>query len=269
MSEDSIYVGAPLAAAVYLQANTETESPPCKGTAADNSDEAWCAIVSHAILLTPREMPARTDVAGSAAGPEFDAAKAAELLAWMVHGAYVEVPLRGKRGLSIPWMLSMKPPSLSGLLPRLKAWLCARGNEEHDKAQTVSFSPPVSRAKVRLRVSLLVTMGWAPRRVEIFTAFLQGMPIDWGHFVLVRPPPEALVPPFGSGSSRNALTGRWKPPYSGASACTKGCGNYARCALRLITVCSSWLGAAPSFLLSPCARWRFNFRGNGGSRDAL
>jgi len=163
------------------------------GAASAVRDEGWVALVAHSILVTRRELRLRAEVSAADAGPEFDAAKDAELLAWMVQGAYVEVPFSGQRALSMRWVLTIKPPALPGLHPRPKARLCVRGNEERDKALIDSFSPTVSRSTVRLLLILLATMGWAPRTVDVSTAFLQGMPIDRPAPVYVRPPPEAGV----------------------------------------------------------------------------
>lgn len=158
-------------------------------------DEGYEALIAHSVLVTRREMRARTEVAASMAGSRFDQAKEAELLAWMVQGAYKEVPFAGQRVLSTRWVLTAKPAALPGLLPRLKARLCARGNEDADKDDIDSFSPTVSRSTVRLLLILLATNGWVPHTVDVSTAFLQGMPIDRPRPVFVRPPPEARVPP--------------------------------------------------------------------------
>lgn len=187
--------GAALVAATHADADTTGVVAPLTGVAASCRDEGWDALVAHAVLITRRELRAQNEVAASSAGSEFDAAKEAELLAWMVHGAYHEVPFAGQRVLSMRWVLTVKPPALPGLLPRLKARLCARGNEERNKAQIDSFSPTVARSTVRLLLALLVTMGWQPRTVDVSTAFLQGMPIDRPHPVWVRPPREARVSP--------------------------------------------------------------------------
>lgn len=91
------------------------------------------------MLITRREMRARNEVPGSEAGAEFDSSKEAELLGWMVQGAYEKVPFAGQQALSMRWVLTVKPPSLPGLLPRMKARLCARGNEDRDKSHVDSF----------------------------------------------------------------------------------------------------------------------------------
>lgn len=63
---------------------------------------AGAALVAPAYpLITRREMRAQSEVAESRAGPEFDAAKEAELLKWMIHGASEEVPFSGQRVLSM------------------------------------------------------------------------------------------------------------------------------------------------------------------------
>jgi len=164
-----------------------------KGDASSSRDEGWVALVAHSTSVTRRELRHRAGVSAADEGPEFDAAKDAELLAWMVQGAYVEVPFSGRRVLSMRWVLTVKPLALPGLHPRPKARLCVRGNEERDKALIVSFSPTISRSTVRLLLILLATMGWEPRTVDVSTAFLQGMPIDRPAPVYVRPPAEAGV----------------------------------------------------------------------------
>lgn len=92
-------------------------------------------------------------------------------------------------------VLTAKPPVLPGLLPRLKARFCARGNDEAYKDLAGSFSPTVSRSTVRLFLALLATRGWVTHTVDASTAFLQGMPIDRPRAAFVRPPPEARAPP--------------------------------------------------------------------------
>lgn len=92
-------------------------------------------------------------------------------------------------------MLTVKPLSLPGLLPGLKARLCARVNEDRDKAHSEIFSRAASRFTVRLLLSLLVTMGWAPRTVDVSTAFMLGKPIDRPSPVWVRLPREGGVAP--------------------------------------------------------------------------
>jgi len=156
-------------------------------------DEGWAALVARSILVPRRDLRLRAEVSAADAGPVLDAAKDTELLAWMVRGAYAEVPFAGQRAMSTRWVLTIKPPALPGLHPRPKARFCVRGNEDRDKALIESFSPAVSRSTVRLLLSLLVTMGWAPRSVDVSTAFLQGMPIDRPDPVYVRPPHEAGV----------------------------------------------------------------------------
>lgn len=173
----------------------EASNLPTTLVALAERDEDNQALIAHSVLVTRREMCAHTDVAASMAGTRFDQAKEAELLAWMVQRAYTEVPFVGPRVLSTRWVLTAKPAALPGLLPRLKARLCARGNEEADKDQIDSLSPKVSRSTVRLLLILRATNGWVPHTVVVSTAFLQGMPIDRPRPVFVRPPPEAGLPP--------------------------------------------------------------------------
>lgn len=193
--EVALTAGAALAATAPFDSDAATVAVASTGVAAAHRDEGLPALVAHSVLITRREMRARNEVPASSAGAEFDAAKEAELLAWMTHGAYEEVPFAGQRVLSMRWVLTIKPPSLPGLLPRLKARFCARGNEDRDKDHIESFSPTVARSTVRLLLSLLVTMGWEPRTVDVSTSFLQGMPIDRPYPVWVRPPREAGVAP--------------------------------------------------------------------------
>jgi len=65
------------------------------GDASSARDEGWGALVAHSILITRRELPMRAEVSAAGLGPALDAAKDAELLAWMVQGAYVTVPFAG------------------------------------------------------------------------------------------------------------------------------------------------------------------------------
>lgn len=183
-------------------ASAARENPAATGgpalfteVAAAHRDEGLSALVAHAVLTTRREMRAQNEVSASSAGAEFDAAREAELLAWMTHGANEEVPCTGQRMLSMRWVLTIKPPSLPGLMPGLKARLCARGNEDRDKACIESFSPTVLRSAVRILLSVLVTMRWEPRTVDVSTAFLQDISIDRPSPVWVRSPQEAGVAP--------------------------------------------------------------------------
>ena len=163
------------------------------GAASSVCEEGWVSLVAHSILVTRRELRLRAEVSAADAGPEFDAAQDAELLAWMVQGAYMEVCSSLQRALSMRWVLTIKPPALPGIHPRPKARLCGRGNQERDNALIDSFSPTASRYTVRMLLILLATMGWEPRTVDVSTAFLQGMPIDRPAPVYVRPAPEAGV----------------------------------------------------------------------------
>lgn len=187
-----------LTAAAALVAAVDAAGPTAPfdsraGAASSVCDEGWAALVAHSILVTRRELRLRAEVSAADAGPEFDAAQDAELLAWMVQGAYQGVSSSLQRALSLRWVLTIKPPALPGIHPRLKARLCVRGNQERDKALIDSFSPTVSRYTVRMLLILLATMGWEPRTVDVSTAFLQGMPIDRPAPVYVRPAPEAGV----------------------------------------------------------------------------
>ncbi|OSX73858.1 hypothetical protein BU14_0323s0002 [Porphyra umbilicalis] len=164
------------------------------GAASAARDEGWDAAVAYSILVTRREQRRRSEVPVAEAGPEFDAAKAAELLSWLEQGAYVEVPSVGQRVLSTRWVLTLKAASLPGLLPRLKARLCVRGFQDPDKHLIDSASPTVARSTVRLVLALFATMDWVPHSVDVSTAFLQGLPLDRPRPVYVRPPPEALAP---------------------------------------------------------------------------
>eukprot|EP00170_Pyropia_yezoensis_P001149 contig_5174_g1153 len=193
--DDVLSAGAALAANTSLDPEAATVTVLTTGVAAAHRDEGLPALVVHSVLITRREMRARNEGPASSAGAEFDAEEEAELLAWMTHVAYEEVPVAGQRVLSMRWVLTVKPPSLPGLLPRLKARLCARGNEGRDKAHIESFSPTVARSTVRLLLSVLVTMRWEPRKVDVSTAFSQGMPIDRPSPVWVRPPRVAGVAP--------------------------------------------------------------------------
>lgn len=85
-----------------------------------------------------------------------------------------------QRVLSMRWVLKINTFAFPGLLARLKAWLCARGNEERNKVQIDGFSLTVARSTVRLLLALLVIMGWQPR-MDVSTALLHGMPIDLPH----------------------------------------------------------------------------------------
>jgi len=164
------------------------------GTAAASRDEGWGAAVAYSILVTRREQRRRCEVPVAEAGPEFDAAKASELLSWLEQGAYVEVASVVQRVLSTRWVLTVKSASLPGLLRRLKARLCVRGFQDQDKDLVDSASPTVARSTVRLVLALLATRGWEPRSVDVSTAFLQGLPIDRPRPVYVRPRPEARAP---------------------------------------------------------------------------
>lgn len=135
--------GAALAAAARDNPATTSTSALSTGVATAHRDEGLSALVAHSVLITRREMRARNEAPASSAGTEFDAAREAELLAWMTHGAYEKVPFAGQRVLSMRWVLIIKPPSLPGLLPRLKARLCARGIEDRDKARIESFPTTV------------------------------------------------------------------------------------------------------------------------------
>jgi len=54
------------------------------GDASSARNEGWGALIAHSILITRRELRMRAEVSAADAGPEFDAAKDAKLLAWMI-----------------------------------------------------------------------------------------------------------------------------------------------------------------------------------------
>lgn len=104
LPEDVLAAGVALVAESDPLSAAASDFPPQTGVAASHRDEGWDALVAHSVLITRRELRTRNEVAASSAGPEFDAAKEAELLTWMVHGAYRKVPVTGQRVLSMRWV---------------------------------------------------------------------------------------------------------------------------------------------------------------------
>lgn len=147
----SLTVPARILAAGEALVAADDAGPPTEGSsggmahACSKRDEGWGALVAHSILVTRREQRLLAEVSAADAGPEFDAAKDAELLAWMAQRAYVEVPFTGQRTLSMRLVLTVKPPALPGLHPRPKARLCVRAPPTPGHSQLFccrGFQPP-------------------------------------------------------------------------------------------------------------------------------
>lgn len=104
---DSVVPDATLSAGAALAATagddpaaTRPSAVSTSGTAA-HRDKGFSALVAHSVFIAPQEMRARNEVPASAADTDFDAAKEAQPVAWMTHGAYEEVPLAGHCVLSM------------------------------------------------------------------------------------------------------------------------------------------------------------------------
>jgi len=117
-----------------------------------------------------------------------------ELLAWNTRGAYTEETAAGHRAISTRWVLAEKPGELPQDPLKRKARLVVRGFEDPHKTSVVSTSPTVGRASLRVLPDNMAVRGWVLRTVDVRTAFLQGLPLDWVAPVYVQPPPQARVP---------------------------------------------------------------------------
>ena len=74
----------------------------------------------------------------------------------------------------------------------VKARLCLRGDQEHDKESIRTDSPTVNKVNIKLFYVLATHFGWHVKTADIKAAFLQGAKLD--RDVFVRPPKERRVP---------------------------------------------------------------------------
>ena len=111
-------------------------------------------------------------------------AKLQELANWKSQQVYVEEEDRGRRCLSVRWVLT---PKMIDSVVSTKARLCARGFEENQDFRT--DSPTCSRIGIRFALTVISSFSWRLNSIDVKTAFLQGKEME--RTVYLRPPKEA------------------------------------------------------------------------------
>ena len=109
-------------------------------------------------------------------------AKNTELQKFINNDVYVECPDEGQFTVSVRWVVTEKADG------KVKCRLVARGFEEDTEAIRTD-SPTCSRDTLRVLMSLVVSMGWNIKHIDVESAFLQGKKLD--REVFIRPPLEA------------------------------------------------------------------------------
>jgi hypothetical protein len=112
-----------------------------------------------------------------------------ELQSWVDFAAYTRVkwvkgmPLVGSR-----FIYTWKTVAEGGV-KRAKGRLCALGFQDPYLDELRCEAPTAGKQSWRLVVATCACRGWAPRNLDVKTAFLQGEPIE--RELYLRPPPEA------------------------------------------------------------------------------
>ena len=109
-------------------------------------------------------------------------AKEAELQKLKDRKVYNEVPDRGQATVSVRWVVTEKSDGT------VKCRLVGRGYEENTESIRTD-SPTCSRDTLRVLVSLIISIGWTIKHIDVESAFLQGKQLE--REVYIRPPLEA------------------------------------------------------------------------------
>ena len=115
---------------------------------------------------------------------EIYSAKIKELQNWSDNNVYNEVTDKGQPFMTVRWVITNKGDPSN---PTVKAWLVAHGFQETQEFR--KDSPTCTKECVRLALSLIASMGWSLKSLDIKSAFLQGETID--RTIYIKPPPEA------------------------------------------------------------------------------
>ena len=110
--------------------------------------------------------------------------KQKELENWKTLEVYDEVKDEGQDFVSVKWVFKEK--EVDGK-PVKKARLVARGFEEN--ADTPTDSPTCAKDNIRLAISLIASMQWRIKSLDIHAAFLRGKDLD--RSIHLKPPKEA------------------------------------------------------------------------------
>ena len=115
---------------------------------------------------------------------EIYSAKIKELQNWSDNNVYNEVTDKGQPFMTVRWVITNKGDPSN---PTVKARLVAHGFQETQEFR--KDSPTCTKECVRLALSLIASMGWSLKSLDIKSAFLQGETID--RTIYIKPPPEA------------------------------------------------------------------------------
>ena len=118
-------------------------------------------------------------------------AKIKELHNFKVHEVYKEVNIEEATTplITTRWTFSEKEDNDKNMY--VKARLVMRGFQDIDKDKVASESPTAHVESLKVMLSILPTMGYRPKKIDISTAFLQGKTLC--RPVFVKPPPEAKI----------------------------------------------------------------------------
>jgi hypothetical protein len=120
--------------------------------------------------------------------PQFLEAVKGELESWNRFEAVERVESTGNEKTVGSRMLYTYK-DLGGGKRKAKARLVAQGFQDPDKDSLTCAAPTAHKSTFRLVLAICATEQWAPRSIDIKTAFLQGMPIT--RDVFLRPPPRS------------------------------------------------------------------------------
>jgi hypothetical protein len=91
----------------------------------------------------------------------------------------------GQRAIDTRWVNTQKPDGT------LKSRMTLRGDKDHMKHMLIKDAPTANRIVIRVMLTVMASMGWAPKKLDVRTAFLQGGKIT--REVFVRPPAEVFA----------------------------------------------------------------------------
>ena len=111
-------------------------------------------------------------------------AKVQELNSWEENEVYEEVERKNQKCVSTKWIITEKEREGQSIC---KARLVARGFEEKEVGYT--DAPTCAPETLKMALSIIVSMGWRVKTLDIKTAYLQGKEIE--REVFLRPPKEA------------------------------------------------------------------------------
>ena len=105
------------------------------------------------------------------------------------HDVFEEVPDKGQKTIGTNWIVTEKV--VDGKT-KVKARLCARGDQELDKDNIRTDSPTIDKTNIKLILLTASQKQWQVKTSDVSCAFLQGAEID--REVYVKPPAEKRIP---------------------------------------------------------------------------